>query len=141
MCKQCLITANHDACVLNYVNDMNSRGMKQKPKVWKPKNVGSKERLASPKPRKPRSYPRWSPTGRIFDLTRKIIESSNVESHFDCSNGDNESKRFPNSTFSLAGHSNLFMVRRLRMFKAHDRKSKASHKLRLEIPRNRPLWK
>ncbi|GJQ96619.1 retrovirus-related pol polyprotein from transposon TNT 1-94 [Tanacetum coccineum] len=26
MCKQCLITANHDVCVLNYVNDMNSRG-------------------------------------------------------------------------------------------------------------------
>ncbi|GKG15932.1 hypothetical protein Tco_0358255, partial [Tanacetum coccineum] len=24
MCKQCLITANHDVCVLNYVNDMNS---------------------------------------------------------------------------------------------------------------------
>nr|GEY17853.1 retrovirus-related Pol polyprotein from transposon TNT 1-94 [Tanacetum cinerariifolium] len=26
MCKQCLISANHDACVLNYVNDMNSHG-------------------------------------------------------------------------------------------------------------------
>ncbi|GJT58491.1 hypothetical protein Tco_1002024 [Tanacetum coccineum] len=25
ICKQCLITANHDVCVLNYVNDMNSR--------------------------------------------------------------------------------------------------------------------
>ncbi|GKB84441.1 retrovirus-related pol polyprotein from transposon TNT 1-94, partial [Tanacetum coccineum] len=25
MCKQCLITTNHDVCVLNYVNDMNSR--------------------------------------------------------------------------------------------------------------------
>ncbi|GJV67571.1 retrovirus-related pol polyprotein from transposon TNT 1-94 [Tanacetum coccineum] len=118
MCKQCLITANHDACVLNYVNDMNSRGKKQKPKVWKPKNVGSNVRLASPKPRKPRTYLRWSPTGRIFDLTGKIIESSNVESHSDCSNGDNactsnpqepKSKWFPNSTFSLAGHSNLFM--------------------------------
>ncbi|GJU96469.1 hypothetical protein Tco_1321225 [Tanacetum coccineum] len=24
MCKQCLITANHDDCVLNYVNDMNA---------------------------------------------------------------------------------------------------------------------
>nr|GFA10852.1 retrovirus-related Pol polyprotein from transposon TNT 1-94 [Tanacetum cinerariifolium] len=27
MCKQCLITANHDICVLNYVNDMNSHGV------------------------------------------------------------------------------------------------------------------
>ncbi|GJU50070.1 hypothetical protein Tco_1219625, partial [Tanacetum coccineum] len=28
MCKQCLITANHDVCVLNHVNDMNSRSKK-----------------------------------------------------------------------------------------------------------------
>ncbi|GKA18179.1 retrovirus-related pol polyprotein from transposon TNT 1-94 [Tanacetum coccineum] len=27
MCKQCLITANHDVCVLNYVNGMNSRDL------------------------------------------------------------------------------------------------------------------
>nr|GEU31012.1 retrovirus-related Pol polyprotein from transposon TNT 1-94 [Tanacetum cinerariifolium] len=27
MCKQCLITANHDVCVINYVNDMNSRDL------------------------------------------------------------------------------------------------------------------
>nr|GEV72576.1 integrase, catalytic region, zinc finger, CCHC-type, peptidase aspartic, catalytic [Tanacetum cinerariifolium] len=63
MCKQCLISTNHDVCLLNYVNDMNSRGKKQKenvsinenqkkqkPKVKKPKKVGSIERLASPKP-------------------------------------------------------------------------------------------
>ncbi|GKB80356.1 retrovirus-related pol polyprotein from transposon TNT 1-94, partial [Tanacetum coccineum] len=69
MCKQCLITANHDVCVINYVNGMNSCGKKQKangsnianqkkikPKVNKPKNVRSKERLASPKPRKPRAF-------------------------------------------------------------------------------------
>ncbi|GJS78269.1 retrovirus-related pol polyprotein from transposon TNT 1-94 [Tanacetum coccineum] len=30
MCKQCLIIVNHDACVLNYVNDMNSCSKKQK---------------------------------------------------------------------------------------------------------------
>ncbi|GJS36821.1 hypothetical protein Tco_0535203 [Tanacetum coccineum] len=30
MCQQCLITANHDVCVLNYVNGMNSHGKKQK---------------------------------------------------------------------------------------------------------------
>nr|GEV33358.1 hypothetical protein [Tanacetum cinerariifolium] len=63
MCKKCLITANHDVCVLNYVNDMYSHGKKQKatvsivenqkkekPKVKKPKKVGSKERLALPTP-------------------------------------------------------------------------------------------
>ncbi|GJV52327.1 hypothetical protein Tco_1448068 [Tanacetum coccineum] len=93
MCKQCLITANHDVCVLNYVNDMNSRGKKQKanvsntenqkkqkPKVMKPKKVRSNKRLASPKPSKLRSYLRWSPTGRLFDLKGKIIASSESES-------------------------------------------------------------
>ncbi|GJV32438.1 retrovirus-related pol polyprotein from transposon TNT 1-94 [Tanacetum coccineum] len=123
MCKQCLITANHDVCVLNYVNDMNSHGKKQKanvsntenqnkqkPKVMKPKKVGSNKRLASPKPSKPRSYLMWSPTGRLFDLKGKIIASSESESQSDCSNGDNACtsnppeptiKRFPNFTSFL----------------------------------------
>ncbi|GJY67038.1 retrovirus-related pol polyprotein from transposon TNT 1-94 [Tanacetum coccineum] len=100
MCKQCLITANHDVCVLNYVNDMNSRGKKQKenvsnisnqtkhmPKVRKPNKVGSKEKLASLKPNKPRTCLRWSPTGRIFDLKGKIIAFSEAECQSDISVG------------------------------------------------------
>ncbi|GJS80230.1 hypothetical protein Tco_0730111 [Tanacetum coccineum] len=59
MCKQCLITVNHDVCVLNYLNGMNSYGKKQManvsnianqmkhlPQVKKPKKVGFSERLA-----------------------------------------------------------------------------------------------
>ncbi|GJW15202.1 retrovirus-related pol polyprotein from transposon TNT 1-94 [Tanacetum coccineum] len=38
MCKQCLITANHDVYVLNYVNGMNSRDKKQKENVSKTAN-------------------------------------------------------------------------------------------------------
>nr|GEU78056.1 hypothetical protein [Tanacetum cinerariifolium] len=69
MCKQCLIIVNHDVCVLNYVNDMNSYALnknenvsnvknqkKHKPKSGNLKKVSSNERLASPKPSKPRSY-------------------------------------------------------------------------------------
>ncbi|GJS14011.1 retrovirus-related pol polyprotein from transposon TNT 1-94 [Tanacetum coccineum] len=130
MCKQCLITANHDVCMLNYVNDMNSRGKKQKAnvsntenqkkqksKVIKPKKVGSNERLASPKPSKPRFCLRWSPTGRLFDIKGKIIASSESESQSDCSNGDNACtsnpseptiKRFPNST-SFLGRLSKFV--------------------------------
>nr|GEZ81269.1 hypothetical protein [Tanacetum cinerariifolium] len=76
------------------------------------------ERLASPKPSKPRSFLRWSPTGRIFDLKGKIIASSELESQSDCSKGNNACtsnpleptiKWFPNSTFSLAGYPNMFM--------------------------------
>ncbi|GKD92873.1 hypothetical protein Tco_1372710 [Tanacetum coccineum] len=91
-CKKCLITANHDVCVFNYVNGMNSRDnnqsanvlknahqKKHKAKVKNSKKLGSKERLASPRPSKPRTYLRWSPTGRSFDLSRKIIESIDSE--------------------------------------------------------------
>nr|GEZ75343.1 hypothetical protein [Tanacetum cinerariifolium] len=132
MCKQCLISVNHDVCLLNYVNGMTSRGKnqkanvsikenqkKQKPKVKKPKKVGSIDRLATPKPSKPRSFLRWSPTGRFFDLKGKIIASSESESQSDRSKGDNACtsnpmeptiKRFPNSTFSLAGNDHVAAI-------------------------------
>nr|GEU41459.1 hypothetical protein [Tanacetum cinerariifolium] len=59
-CKQCLVTANHDACLPSSVNALNSHANKlcanvplsanqkrHRTRVWKPKQVGSKERLAS----------------------------------------------------------------------------------------------
>nr|GEU87910.1 hypothetical protein [Tanacetum cinerariifolium] len=76
MCKQCLITSNHDACMLKYVNDMNSGGKKQNPEVKKPKKVGSKERLASPTPSEPSITRRWSPTGRMFDCYLNLFMSA-----------------------------------------------------------------
>nr|GEW65538.1 reverse transcriptase domain-containing protein [Tanacetum cinerariifolium] len=119
MCKQCLITANNDVCVLKYVKDMNSCGdkhsanvsktankRKHKPKGKKPKKLGFKKCLASSKPSKPRICLRWSPSGRMFDLKGKIITSS---------------------------RSNRFMMIRLGMLKAYDRKSKASYKFCLEV--------
>nr|GFA46739.1 retrovirus-related Pol polyprotein from transposon TNT 1-94 [Tanacetum cinerariifolium] len=86
MCKKCLISVNHDECLPNYVNGKTSRGKKQKakvsfkenqmkyqPKVTKPKKVGILERLATPKPRKPRFLLRWSPTSKLFDQEGKLI--------------------------------------------------------------------
>nr|GEU70317.1 retrovirus-related Pol polyprotein from transposon TNT 1-94 [Tanacetum cinerariifolium] len=138
MCQQCLISVNHDVCLLNYVNAKTSRGKKQKgnvsikenqkkqkPKVKKTNKVGFVERLAKLKTSKPRSFLRWSPTGRLFDLKGKIIASSKSNSQSDCSKGDNACtsnplepmiKRFPNSTFSLAGGPTMFMVRRLGVY-------------------------
>nr|GEU61992.1 hypothetical protein [Tanacetum cinerariifolium] len=123
MCKKCLITTNHDVRVLNYVNGVNSyddnqsanvsnskNHKKHKPKVKKSKTLGSKERLASPRPRKPRTYPRWSPTREIFNHCGKITESSNSECKSDTSMCDDANasnpqehtnKRFPNSTSFL----------------------------------------
>nr|GEZ98179.1 retrovirus-related Pol polyprotein from transposon TNT 1-94 [Tanacetum cinerariifolium] len=130
MCKQCLISVNHDVCLRNYVNGKISRGKKQKekvsfkenqkkyqPKVTKPKKVGFLERLATPKPRKPRFLLRWSPTGRLFDQKGNIVDSSESKSQSDYSNADNactsntlepKIKRFPNST-SLLGSLSRFV--------------------------------
>nr|GEX29570.1 hypothetical protein [Tanacetum cinerariifolium] len=93
MCKQCLISVNHDVCLRNYVNGKKSRGKKQmakvsvkenqkkyQPKVTKPKKVGFLERLATPKRRKPRFLLRWSPTGKLFDQKGNIVDSSESES-------------------------------------------------------------
>ncbi|GJS23139.1 retrovirus-related pol polyprotein from transposon TNT 1-94 [Tanacetum coccineum] len=56
MCKQCLITANHDVCMLNYVNDMNSRGRKQKANVSNTEN----QKKQKPKDIKPKKcYPKF----------------------------------------------------------------------------------
>ncbi|GJY28217.1 hypothetical protein Tco_0403984 [Tanacetum coccineum] len=104
MCKQCLVTANHDICVLNYVNDMNSRAdnqsanvskrenqKKHKANVRKSKELGSKGSLASSRPSKPRTCLRWIPTGRIFPMCGKLTASSNTENKSDKSLCDNAS--------------------------------------------------
>nr|GEW76112.1 retrovirus-related Pol polyprotein from transposon TNT 1-94 [Tanacetum cinerariifolium] len=138
MCKKCLIFVNHDKCLRNYVIGKNSYGKKQKamisfkenqmkyqPKVTKPRKVGTRESLATPKPRKSRLLLRWSPTGKLFDQEGKIVDSSESDSQSDRVNGDNactsnslepKIKRFPNSTSLLDrlfrfvyGH-NLFSV-------------------------------
>nr|GEV34686.1 Gag-Pol polyprotein [Tanacetum cinerariifolium] len=124
MCKQCLVTANHDVCVLNYVNDIDSRGdnqnanvsiyenqKKHKANAKKSKELGFKGSLASSRPSKPRTCLRWIPTGRIFAMCGKLTASSNTEYKSEKSVCDNastsntskpSSKGFSNST-SLLG--------------------------------------
>ncbi|GKC74245.1 hypothetical protein Tco_1120128, partial [Tanacetum coccineum] len=100
------ITANHHVCVLNYVNDMNSRADNQSanvtihenPKKYKAnaknsKELGSKGSLASSRPSKPRTCFRWIPTGRIFAMCDNASTSNPSEP---------SSKGFPIST-SLPG--------------------------------------
>nr|GFA31377.1 hypothetical protein [Tanacetum cinerariifolium] len=93
MCKQCLVTANHDVCVLNYVNDMNSLAYNQSANVLirenqkihkanakKSNELGSKGSLASSRPSEPRTCLRWIPTGSIFAMCGKLNACSNTES-------------------------------------------------------------
>ncbi|GKA03576.1 retrovirus-related pol polyprotein from transposon TNT 1-94 [Tanacetum coccineum] len=96
MCKQCLIAANHDVCVLNYVNDMISYADNQSVNVQM-----------------------WTPTGRIFDFYGKLIESNDSECQYDSTKGDNActsnpqeptSKRFPNSTSFLGRNCSLWKL-------------------------------
>nr|GFB15701.1 integrase, catalytic region, zinc finger, CCHC-type, peptidase aspartic, catalytic [Tanacetum cinerariifolium] len=134
-CKQCLVTANHDACFPSFVNALNSRVNKlcvnvplsgnqkrHRTQVWKPKQVGFKERLAC-KPKLPRLSLKWSPSGRSLDLKGKLVASKETN----CPNDDKACtfnpqkpmrKWFPNSTGFLGrlskfvyglGH-NLFSI-------------------------------
>nr|GEU96443.1 hypothetical protein [Tanacetum cinerariifolium] len=83
-CKQCLVTANHDACLLSSLNALNScvnnlcanvppsaNQKRHRIQFWKLKKVGFKERLAC-KPRLPRFSLKWSPFGCSFDLKGKL---------------------------------------------------------------------
>ncbi|GJW95318.1 gag-pol polyprotein [Tanacetum coccineum] len=124
MCKQCLVTVDHDVYVLNYVNNMNSRDdnrsanvsirenqKKHKANAKKSKELGSKGSLASSRPSKPRTCLRWIPTGIFFAMCGKLTASSNTENKSKKSMYDNastsnpsepSSKGFPIST-SLLG--------------------------------------
>nr|GFC03118.1 retrovirus-related Pol polyprotein from transposon TNT 1-94 [Tanacetum cinerariifolium] len=55
--------------------------MTYRPKVSKPKNVGTRKILATPKPRKPRFLLRWSPTGKMFDSAGKLVAPSGCSKH------------------------------------------------------------
>nr|GEW96864.1 hypothetical protein [Tanacetum cinerariifolium] len=112
-CKQCLVTANHDVCVLNYVNDMNSRAdnqsanvlihenqKKHKENAKKLKALGSKGSLASSRPSKPRTCLRWIPTGRIFATCEKLTTSSNTKNKSEKSVRDNASTSNPSKPSS-----------------------------------------
>ncbi|GJZ42917.1 hypothetical protein Tco_0590172 [Tanacetum coccineum] len=90
--QQCLVTASHDVCMLNYVNNMNSRAdnqsanvsihenqKKHKANAKKSKELGSKGSLASSRPSKPRTCLGWIPTGRTFAMCGKLTASSNIE--------------------------------------------------------------
>nr|GFB74230.1 retrovirus-related Pol polyprotein from transposon TNT 1-94 [Tanacetum cinerariifolium] len=94
MCKKCLNFVNHDECLVNYVNGKISGSRKHKatisknetqkkyqPKASKPKKVGTRESLATPKPRKPRFFLRWSPTGKMFDSAGKLVTSNGYSNH------------------------------------------------------------
>ncbi|GJR32729.1 hypothetical protein Tco_1108961 [Tanacetum coccineum] len=109
---------------------------KHKPRVWKPKKVGSKERLALPKPSSPRSCLRWSPTGRMFDLKGKIIATTEPVCQSDRSKGDNActsnpqepiNKRFPSSTFSMTGCQNWLDTLLIPLLFEYKPKDKENH--------------
>nr|GEY00649.1 hypothetical protein [Tanacetum cinerariifolium] len=134
-CKQCLVTANHDACLPSSVNALNSRvnnlcanvslsvnQKRHRTQVWKPKQVGSKERLAC-KPRLHRLNLKWLPSGRSFDLKGKLVAFKETNCPNDdktCTSNPQEPirKRFPNSTVFL-GRLSKFVYGNLRFRNDH----------------------
>ncbi|GJR44010.1 hypothetical protein Tco_1312113 [Tanacetum coccineum] len=130
MCKHCLVTANHDICVLNYVNDLNSRAdnysvnvlkcenqKKYKANSMKSKKLGSKGSLASSRLSKPRTCLRWIPTGRIFAMCGKLTTSSNTDNKSEksvCDNASTSNPSEPSSKGFLIFTSLLGRLTRLR---------------------------
>nr|GEY28846.1 hypothetical protein [Tanacetum cinerariifolium] len=134
---QCLVTANHDVCMFNYVNDMNSHvdnqsanvsirenQKKHKENAKKSKELGSRGSLASFRPRKPRTYLRWIRTGRIFAMYGKLTASSSTENKFEkpvCDNASTSNSSEPSSKGFLNSDSLL------------------GSQNRRDLPRNTPL--
>nr|GEY53130.1 retrovirus-related Pol polyprotein from transposon TNT 1-94 [Tanacetum cinerariifolium] len=127
-CKQCLVTTNHDACLLSSVNALNSHAnnlcanvlasenqKRHMTQVWKPKQIGFKERLACTlKPRLPRFSLKWSPSGCSFDLKGKLVASKEANCPNDdktCPSNPQEPIRkwFPNSTMFLGRRNTCFI--------------------------------
>ncbi|GJS62285.1 gag-pol polyprotein [Tanacetum coccineum] len=133
MCKQCLVTANHDVCVFNYVNDMNSHvdnqstnvskrkhQKKHKANAKKSKELGSKGRLASSRPNKPRTCLRWILSVRIFSMCGKLTTSSNTENKSKKSVCDNASTSNPSKPSSKGFSNSASLLGRLsRLRKQH----------------------
>ncbi|GJW39317.1 hypothetical protein Tco_0065162 [Tanacetum coccineum] len=133
MCKQCFVTGNHDVCMLNYVNDMNSRAdnqsanvlklenqKKHKVNVKKSKELGFKGSPASSKPSKPRTCLRWIPTRRIFAMCGKLTASSNTENKSEKSMCDNASTSNPSKASSKGFSNSAYLLGRLsRLRKQH----------------------
>ncbi|GJT00081.1 hypothetical protein Tco_0821250 [Tanacetum coccineum] len=84
-CNKCLISANHDMCVVNYLHSVNASPsvknvMRKVKKVWKPKQVKQVWK-ATGKLLTNVGY-QWKPTGRIFTLGEQCpltrLSTSNV---------------------------------------------------------------
>ncbi|GKA60239.1 hypothetical protein Tco_0759646 [Tanacetum coccineum] len=125
-------TANHDICVLNYVNDMNSRvdnqsanvtirenQKKYKANAKNSKELGSKGSLASSRPSKPRTCLRWIPTGRIFAMYGKLTASSNTENKSEKSVCDNTGTSNPLEPSSKGFSNSASLLGRLSRLRKH----------------------
>nr|GEX99251.1 hypothetical protein [Tanacetum cinerariifolium] len=126
-CKQFLVTANHDACLLSSMNALNSHAnnlcanaspsanqKRHRIQVWKLKQVGSKERLTC-KPRLSRLSLKWSPSGRSFDLKGKLVASKDSNYPNDdkaCTSNPQEPmrKQFLNSTVFLGRNDHIAAI-------------------------------
>ncbi|GJW04495.1 hypothetical protein Tco_1563351 [Tanacetum coccineum] len=128
------IFANHDVCVLNYMNDMNSRvdnqsanvskcenKKKHKANAKKSKELGFKGSLASSRPSKPRTCLRWILTGRIFTMCEKLTTSENKSKKSVCDNASTSNPSKPSSK----GFSNYASL--------------LGSQNRRDLPRNTPL--
>ncbi|GJR35159.1 hypothetical protein Tco_1210843 [Tanacetum coccineum] len=92
-CQKCVFNANHDDCITKFLKEVNSCAKISKGYRLSP----NKSSAGHEKTNTPRSYLRWKPTGRIFNIiglrcvpTRKIFTSSTTKVNSKPPNGSNE---------------------------------------------------
>nr|GEV66715.1 hypothetical protein [Tanacetum cinerariifolium] len=166
MCKKCLISVNHEVCLRNYVNGKSSRGKKHKADVSikekqknhqlhvkKPKNVGFLERLATPKPKKPRFLLRvyfveglghnLFSIGQFCDsdlevaFRRKACFVKNLEG-FDLLKGNRSTNLYTINLHEMASASQISLIARASSTKSWKKQksissTKTSSKFKVEI--------
>nr|GEY80180.1 retrovirus-related Pol polyprotein from transposon TNT 1-94 [Tanacetum cinerariifolium] len=92
MCKQCLISINHDVCLRKYVNGKNSDGKKQKANV----SIKEKQKKHQPKVKKPKKHKaleleikrllRAVVSQDIMSVVQKeyVVDTSNLQTELEC---------------------------------------------------------
>ncbi|GJU23547.1 hypothetical protein Tco_1156889 [Tanacetum coccineum] len=137
-CNKCLFSANHDMCVVTYLNSVNAspnvkivvRHVKQ---VWKPKQV-TQVRKPTGKTRNNVGY-QWRPTGRTFTLSdqcpltrfTKLTRMSAIA----CAN-QSEPNQHWGSNFPNSPSSSVFKCRSYKS--SFDTMTDAEHAPAMELP-------
>ncbi|GJV89911.1 retrovirus-related pol polyprotein from transposon TNT 1-94 [Tanacetum coccineum] len=127
-CRGCMLSDNHDLCVLDFINNVNSRAKSKsvkknsKRKVWKPTgkvftNIGYI----------------WRPTGRTFTIVGNMCPLTRITTTTEVPLRKSSALDNKHLNLSHIGHPNCPLLFGLRLLQAYDRRLLSAHQLRQQI--------